>query len=882
LILGIISSDRDYPESCREAAASALKCFLRKIFHDQIVVIEQKDTILNYSTDVFVKLARVLHLRTYWFSLKENFHIAKPIEDSEEIRLLLVESVLSVITYWTSYTSEIVQSIRASSDHDDIIARVNEIYETLPSLLLDPFPELKRISCQLLIGLSQIFPLYTIRHMQALLLAVIGNSPERISSDNEIHLKIDPRQCILYHRHSKTRLLALQVLSKILHCYSTSLDGLNIENTASMFQFLSSHVFPNVESSAPFDKNVSVRIELSNFVCELIDSILSKTDEDAVCMVELKLNPIELECIPRLIILTLLCLTDESEIVRNTASMGLESRGHILNPLLRQYSEQVLMLLITNIRLSPSLLGKVKFLRATRELVQHFNMVVNEEASCPCWTRDSVRLVLESLTECLVSKDKDIFVATQEVSFVLGRDVNSSKWAIDEITNALQSESYEGVIDIGNSRTLIVSTSKQCAVILFILSGILNGCVNNTENDFAQLLRVLSSSHVLKFIPEDKDTALSLMSVIQSLCNFEIRDDHSIIDLVICTVYIVGCGNEGNDQSGTLSLLRDISARNRSTNVLDDHFLTLLSRISNGKSEWVYGDIDLFAFDALIRFTTKSTVCTEFSEVGNIIESYLGRTIPKGLSKEEIHRAFQTKLFFMALLESIISDESSTNAQLHPYVQKMIQNALIPNLIWQPGGAMACATRKLAAAALFSLLRDDVITDVLMCKIASVIIPILNTCLGDDDPSTKELVAFSLAKIFQSVGGCLNKGDITHLHLELLQCLDDDNKSVRMASCDALNHLLQSSPRKYWEGTVIDTIVEKLLVHLDDSDSEVHERVMKALLVVTTIDSSSVLNAASKALASCPGSKCYKKIVEHVKQLHNQQLSSGHVPGLNK
>lgn len=878
LILGIISSDTDYPESCREAAASALKSFLRKIFHEQSVLIEQKNTVLNYSIAAFVKLARVLYLRTYCFSVKENFHVTKPLEGSEEIRILLVESVLSVITYWASCTSEIVQSIRVSSDHDDIIARVNEIYETLPNLLLDPFPELKRISCQLLIGLSRIFPLCTIRHMQSLLPAVIGNSPENISSENKVNSTIDQRQCILYHRHSKTRLLALHVVSNILRCYSTALpcviDNLDIENATSMFQYLSTHVFPNVESIVPFDKNVSVRIELSNFVCEVIDNILSKTGKDAVCLVELRLAPIELECILRLTVLTLMCLTDESEIVRNTVSMGLESRGHVLNLWLKQYSEQVLMLLLTKIRLSPSLHGKIKLLQATRELVQRFNIVVNKEAFGPCWTRDSVRLVLESLMGCLLSKDQDIFVATQEVSFVLGQGVNSSKWAIDEITNALQRESYEGVIDIGNSRALTVSTTKQCTIMLFILSGVLNGCVNNTENDFGQLLRVLSSRHVLKFIHEDKDTALSLMSVIQSLCKFEIRDEHSIIDNVTCAVYIVGCGDKSNVQSGTPSLLRDISACYGSTNLLDDHFLKLLSRISNGKSDWIYGDVDLLAFDALIRFTTKSTVCKQFSEVGNIIESYLGRTIPRSSSKEEIHRSFQTKLFFMALLESIISDESSPNTQLHPYVQKMIKNALIPNLIWQPGGAMACATRKLAAAALFSLLRDDAITEVLMYKVAPVIIPILNTCLGDDDPSTKELVAFSLAKIFQSVGGCLSKGDITHLHLELLQCLDDDNNSVRMASCDALKHLLHSSPRKYWEGSVIDTIVEKLLVHLDDSDSEVHERVMKALLVVTTIDSSSVLNAASKALMSSPGSECYEKIVEHVRRLRNHQLSS--------
>ena len=816
-------------------------------------------------------LSKVFNARAcIGLSRKDDLSLTNPFEDSEEIRLLLVESALCVIDLWTFNIPVIVKMIRECSNRDKIIDRVNDIYQTLPNLLLDPFPDLKRASCQLLIGMSKIFPFVTIRHMRPLLIPVIGYSPKEMTVKDEPYSRIDLMQCIIHHRHYRTRILALKVVSNLLHCFSAPSSHLihETDNTdiVSIFQNLSSHIFSNIESSVPFDKNISVRMELSKFVCDILEDVgLLPTAFERLDA----LNQFASGSIPRLIVLMMLSLSDESEDVRNTISSFLECRCHNPTMLARPYQEQVLKLLLNNIQSNSSLAGKVKFLGATRELIQHLNSTLNIKALDTCWTRDSVLSILESLTKCLTSEEKDIFSAVREVSYALGQSIDSSQLAIVEITKAILGDSdTPEVIHFDTSKILMISTSKQCSIIMFILSAILNGSAHNkNKNDFRQLLKALTSSKILAFSHEDKDTALSLMNVIQSFCNFDIEDEESMTNLLMCTINLLGNGNESNIQSGTLSILRDISARNNSSNLLDDYFIKLLSRLLIHETEWVYGDRDLFAFDALIRFATKRTVCRYFNEVGTKIESYLVAKIPKGLSKDEIHQKFQTKLFFMALLESIISNDPSSNAQLHPFVQKMIQNALIPNLIWQPGGAMACATRKLAAATLFSLLQGDVITDFIMCKIASVLIPVLKTCLRDDDPSTRELVALSLAKIFEFIGGLLNKDDAIHLLNEILQCLDDDSKSVRIASCDALTHLLRSSPAKHYEESVIDAMVGGLLVYLNDPDLEVNERVMKVLHVATTVGPSTVLNAASKALARCPDSECYRTLVTHAQQL---------------
>jgi hypothetical protein len=817
-----------------------------------------------------MQLSKVFNARTCSSSLskKEGLSLSNPIEDSEEIRLLLVENALYVIDYWTSNIPVIVKMVRESSNRDKIVDRVNDIYQTLPSLLLDPFPDLKRASCQLLISMSKIFPFVTIRYMRPLLIPVIGYSPKEMTVKDEHCSRIDLMQCIIHHRHYKTRILALKVVSNLLHCFSAplshSINEVDHENSVSTFQNLSSYIFSNIESSVPFDKNISVRMELSKLVCDIMDDVGLQTPFEPLDAP----NQFASESIPRLIVLMMLSLSDESEDVRNTISSFLECRCHNPTMMVRPYQEQVLKLLLNNIQSNSSLAGKVKFLGATRELIQHLNSTVNIKALDTYWTRDSVLRILESLTKCLTSEEKDLFSSVREVSFALGQSIDSSQLVMVEITKAILGESYTEVIHFDTSNILMISTSKQCSIVMFILSAMLNGCAHNkNENDFRQLLKALTSSKILAFSHEDKDTALSLMNVIQSFCNFDIEDEDSMTNLLMCIIHLLGNGNESNIQSGTLSILRDISARDNSSNLLDDYFIKLLSRLLIHEKEWVYGDRDLFAFDALIRFATKRTVCRYFNEVGTKIESYLAAKIPKGLSKDEIHQTFQTKLFFMALLESIISNDPSTNAQLHPFVQKMIQNALIPNLIWQPGGAMACATRKLAAATLFSLLQGDVITNFIMCKIASVIIPVLKTCLRDDDPSTRELVALSLAKIFESIGGLLNKDDATHLLNELLHCLDDDSKSVRIASCDALTHLLRSSPAKHYEKSVIDAMVGGLLLYLNDPDLEVKDKVMKVLYLATTVDSSTVLNAASKALARCPDSECYRTLVTHAQQL---------------
>jgi hypothetical protein len=388
-------------------------------------------------------------------------------------------------------------------------------------------------------------------------------------------------------------------------------------------------VFPNVESCVPFDKNNSVRIELSKFVCDIMDilgfsSDFRRSDVPVVFdLVSQKEDQFASGCIPRLIVLMLMSLSDESEDVGNTASSILEIRGHNQSLLVRPHCEQVLDLLLSKIRSNPSLPGKVKFLGATRELIQHLNAPVNKERSDTSWTRDFILKVIGSLAECLVSQEKDIFSAVREVSFALGQSIDSSELAIVEITNAILGQPDTNMIHFDTSNILMVSSSMQCSTILFILSSILRGCVSHTKHDYRQLLDALACHKLLSFTCEDKDTALSLMGVIQSFRNFEIGDEDSMINLLLCTIYLLGCGNEYNAQSSTLSILRDISEFNQSSNLIDDHFLKLLSKISIYESEWVYGNMHLFAFDALIRFAAKSTVCRYFSEVGAKIELHL-------------------------------------------------------------------------------------------------------------------------------------------------------------------------------------------------------------------------------------------------------------------
>ena len=260
----------------------------------------------------------------------------------------------------------------------------------------------------------------------------------------------------------------------------------------------------------------------------------------------------------------------------------------------------------------------------------------------------------------------------------------------------------------------------------------------------------------------------------------------------------------------------------------------------------------------MIRASGGQTVGEHFEALIEIFEIHLSKesTCQSGKSagkakesEDETISRFSTKLFFMALFESVVSTSSFPKHYIHPFAERFLQVAIIPNLVWQVGG-MASALRKVSAAVLFSILEGDCTTDLIIFKVTPQLLPLLKSSLTDDDTSLREIAISSMEILFDKLPGVLGEEAIHQLYPDLIKCLDDSAESVRYAACDTLKTFLKCAPAKHYEGTAISYIVEYLFINLDDHDHSFKEKVYGVLVVALDIDSNEVIKGAESSLLS--------------------------------
>ena len=98
----------------------------------------------------------------------------------------------------------------------------------------------------------------------------------------------------------------------------------------------------------------------------------------------------------------------------------------------------------------------------------------------------------------------------------------------------------------------------------------------------------------------------------------------------------------------------------------------------------------------------------------------------------------------------------------------------------------------------------------------------------------------------------------------MLKCLDDSNENVRFAGCEALTSFLQAAPASHFGGGVYSNIVEQLLVHMDDPDSRMQEKVFKLLLSSVYIDKEVLTKKVYDAKASHRSSNYCSLLLEKI------------------
>ncbi len=508
---------------------------------------------------------------------------------------------------------------------------------------------------------------------------------------------------------------------------------------------------------------------------------------------------------------------------------------------------------------------------------------------CSLLENDDEQSLFEAALACAnslgsVSYARQSILQIMEAS--LNKEDNNNDIALLEVEELVSTTATMTVQNTDSNVKLIFSSAQQCASAVNLIGGLVQGWYQYESNDTKKTspnrrddmdelrttIRLLGCKKVIQSAHLSQDAAIALLSSCHSLTNFAIfessskkvdicKSDEFICNLTWCCVNLIACPNDFNVSELALNILKMLATRlpevGSYTELLDLNFELILSKLtSNARNVcWSRGDQNLNTFDALVRTSHGSTLAANLDTLLPLFESHLaqkslrGHNDEHGHDKDQVVGQFSTKIYFMALVESIVSKPSLPRHDFFPFVERILDTVVVPNLVWQVGG-MASALRKVSAAVLFSILRGNCITDEIIFRVAPRLFSIVKANLSDDDSSLRELSISSMKLLLERLPNRLGEEALHDLYPELMKCLDDSFDSVRLETCDALKHFFKCSSRSNYDTAILSYICEQLFVHLDDPNPALKEKVFEVLVVLLDIDKKHVIKGAKSSLSS--------------------------------
>ena len=741
--------------------------------------------------------------------------------------------------------------------------------------LLDPYTAIHRESCHIIMQLAAKVPSVVVRHSSKLLAKLVGTS-----TAGDQNTPAGTCAGLMTHRQAKTRCIAIDAVAAILCCCDgdDTRSGTDASRIGALLE--SAHVLSRWEDGPAFDRSAQVRLSVQRSVGKVSRVIfLDAADDDdqnekngpmMATASNASGRPSTSSVGRRLISLLLVGLSDDVECVREVASEEMQSvrggRGdNGPDDLLSKYANVVLLHLLQDATKNCVAADKrVRILHAATRLLEELiedgdlnSVFVSGDCvdSAPAAT---AAVISSSLCLCFSDDHIELSRAASACAQVLGTDVISSAPLLRSVLDILRGGSIADGCD-GHPPLSDRSVSSALSLLESLLRG---HCTATSEAarrnvDHLSLQEIGAALHseiVLDAIFANEESATprnllgacdafsDVVSIVASASGREFSDVSSMIEqMLVAAMYILSATNETevNDlpsspqqYRGAIDLLLAKAAAlcgidhdsdealHSHSDLMRHHFRGVLSVIQpkDGAEEGQHLSRRLGSFGALVRSSEGSVVAENYDVVGPIFDTYA--------NKEE------SKFSIMVLLESTASNKAFAQTIDSSNVLTVVENVVLPNLVWSIGG-LSAALRKIALATLFSLLRGCNINEATLTTIALRIVPVLRTHLSDDDASTKELACYCIANIANDIddlAATLGKKEVSCLCVDVSKLLEDESNNVRVAACGALESFLSNMRcRQDDEDITSQFIIRQLQNHSHDPCCLIRDAVSKAL-----------------------------------------------------
>ncbi|XP_022120793.2 dynein axonemal assembly factor 5 [Pieris rapae] len=782
----VLKSFLDESEACREKAISIMSNFIQHL--------PLNDYYLTYILPVIVR----------------RIGCAEIVEESEEIRLVLIELVHVIIDKYKG--THLLSSF------------MNDFTSILTKTSTDPFPKVKLEACECIILITKI--LQRDFHFQS-----------------ESYVK--PVLSNFAHQHFRVRVASIRAIGAIV-----------LSGNAKCFEL---SITPMAEKL--FDENTQVRLQVT---LEVGNWMLSYRDRYSFWH--------------RMIPLHLTSLSDMMADVRETATKLWTDIG-------LQYMEEN----------EEDLKKKTDFLK---DVPTHYPDVKRPNLGCRVLVQSNIGKIVPAIGREMEGWQADARLRSSQLLcwLLLCAEEGSTQHAntvVRTLHRGASDDDQRVIQEIKRASELfgyfitpdtwwpLLEAEVDSWSALFVIANIIKGSQRDLVKGkvMKELCKEMADPDRCRVRkPKYQKNLLQVCDALMDLCKDdcgEIAEDLFIINF---TVYAMPVDDNMQFMAlSNLDKLRTIEKCNSLTSLYECHIRRVLSDITSDALTWTLLTPDRCLLECILTHS-GSAMGTQLHLIAPLLRECLA--VPK------VDPEVKLKIF-TALSNVLLQRETNFRKcepdKLEAFLRIVIQEILLPNLVWSPGRT-AEAVRTAAVACLCAALQDNdkgdgdkkevnlFPTKESLEPFLEELVPLLAGLVDDNSALTRQHALRAVCSLASRAKQkeCFTVEMLHKLYFVALKRLDDSNDKVRSFAVQTLCTLFKCRPQLYNSeifSAHIDAVFSAMLIHLDDTDEAFKKEMLDALLTLSDLDPCLLMKKVKTNIHLYRNKAAYEKLSSHLEKI---------------
>ncbi|CAM4339129.1 unnamed protein product [Leuciscus chuanchicus] len=257
---------------------------------------------------------------------------------------------------------------------------------------------------------------------------------------------------------------------------------------------------------------------------------------------------------------------------------------------------------------------------------------------------------------------------------------------------------------------------------------------------------------------------------------------------------------------------------------------------------------------------------------GPVVGEFLPTLLPLLKSCVEPSRDPEMRLHIFTMLSKLLLDASNTldsQGGFGEYMEMVLQDLLLPNLVWRSGRS-AAAVRTAALSCLLAVLHGAAFPAERIVSVEETLSTQLISALEEDSKLARLLACRSLHSLLKLTTQQLSTDSLNKIYPELLKRVDDSSEDVRLEALKSLSTWFSSLGKNYDTHSCrphLEFLFQQLLLYMDDPDTKVQDSVLEVLKVASAVDGGLLQQQTEAVREKQRSSKNCDKLLQHIHSL---------------